>query len=112
MAKTSTTIAPPDFGIDPEELPRLVKPDPVRPGRSRWRLVEADLPIWPLIWWINGSDEDGDATDAAKATEAQIAQLADYYMIAERDVRIALAYYVRNRGYIDALIDENIAATS
>lgn len=109
MAKTSSTIAPPDFGIDPDELPRLVRPDPVRPGRSRWRLVEADLPIWPLISWLQSDDEP---VNAAEVTEAEITQLADYYLIDERDVRIALAYYVRNRAYIDALIDENFAATS
>ena len=101
MAKTSTTIAPPDFGIAPDDLPRLVRPDPHRSGRARWRLTEFERPIWALIQWIHVI---GNLDDAAEASDKVIAQVADDYAIDERSVRAALAYYVRNREYIDAFL--------
>lgn len=101
MAKTSTTIAPPDFGIDPDELLRLVRPDPIRSGRARWRLTEFERPIWALIQWTKVI---GSLDDAAMASDEVIAQVADDYAIDERGMRAALAYYVRNREYIDAFL--------
>jgi hypothetical protein len=101
VTKSSTVTAPPDFGINPHELPRLVKPDPHRPGRARWRLTEFERPIWALIQWIQVI---GKLDDAAEASEAVIAQVAADYAIEERGVRAALAYYARNRAYIDAFL--------
>ena len=100
MASSSTSAAPP-FGITPEQLEQLVMPDPHRPGWARWRLSEFNVPIWALIVDLQSTSNVYDATEASPAA---IQKTAEGFSVSEFGVRVALAYYVQNRAYIDAFL--------
>jgi hypothetical protein len=102
MADTAATPTQP--ATADQELRALVKPDPVKSGRAFWRLVPSERPIWAIIMHLL-TLVDGD--DPAEATNDQIRQTADDYAISEIEVRAALAYYAKNKKYIDAWLTIN-----
>jgi hypothetical protein len=87
-----------------QDLRALVKPDPYKPGRAFWRLLPSERPIWAIIMHLLTFVEGDDPTEA---TDDQIRQTADDYAISEIEVRAALAYYERNKKYIDAWLTIN-----
>lgn len=103
MATTRTESRP----ATEEELLSLVKQDPHRPGRARGRLIDHERPVWALILHLMSEHSLDDPFDA---TDEQIRDTADAYDIPEIAVRAALAYYKRNRRYVDALLTLNADA--
>lgn len=96
MTDIATTPVGP---VTEQDLHALVKPDRVKRGRAFWRLVPSERPIWAIIMHLLTFVG---VSDPAEATDDQIRQTADDYEISEVEVRAALAYYERNRKYIDA----------
>jgi hypothetical protein len=84
-----------------EELLALVKQDPHRPGRAYGRLVEHERSVWGLMLFLMSHHSQD---DPLQATDEQIQDTADAFDIPEIAVRAALAYYKRNRRYVDALL--------
>jgi hypothetical protein len=87
--------------VDPTavDYAAMVKPDPHKPGRAFYRLVDSERPIWAIIMHLINQ---GDSDDPTQASDALIAQTADDYAISEAEVRAAIAYYAANGRYIDA----------
>jgi len=84
-----------------DDLLTMVKCDPHRPGPSRGRLVDFEVPVWAIILHLQSQSA---LEDAATASEADIADAAAAYRVSEQAVRAAIAYYVANRRSIDALL--------
>src|SRR3712207_3920226 len=82
----------------PEELRRMVGPDPKRPGPDRARLIEEGIPVWAIIGYVPAVGGDADPLDSAPATIAQVARV---YGISPRAVVAALRYYAEHRAAID-----------
>lgn len=76
---------------DDELIEKYVEPHPSKPGPARWRLVEEEhgVPVWVLIAVLA---EDG----------SNAAQVAHDYDISMEALAAAVAYYRRNKKYIDA----------
>ena len=84
---------------EPEQqlIDRWIVQDPTRPGPQGARLKEHGVPVWILVGYWQGSDEDADA-------------VAQAYDLPLEAVRAAIAYYHHHRVAIDARIALNIAA--
>lgn len=78
-----------------------IGPDPHRPGRARWRLIEESVPVWAIIQNVLMI---GDVDDATQASSETISETADDYLISEEAVRAAIAYYAERRRWIDAFL--------
>jgi len=90
--------------INAPDLEAMVKPDSHKRGRAFWRLVPSERPIWAIIMHIIA---EGDIDDPTTATDGLIQQVADDYEISNAEVRAAIAYYAKNRKYIDAWLTIN-----
>jgi hypothetical protein len=101
---TNTATTPVEQTKTDQDLRALVKPDRVKTGRAFGRLVPSERPIWAIIMHLLTLVEDDDPTEA---TDDQIRQTADDYAISEIEVRAAIAYYERNKKYIDAWLTIN-----
>lgn len=93
------TAQPAHATINAPDLEAMVKPDSHKRGRAFWRLVPSERPIWAIIMHIIVTGESDDATDAS---DALIQEVADDYAISNAEVRAAIAYYAKNKTYIDA----------
>ncbi len=101
---TDTATTPIEPATTDQDLRALVKPDPHKSGRAFWRLIPSERPIWAIIMHLLtfvGCD------DPTEATDDQIRQTADDYAISEAEVRTAIAYYAKNKKYIDAWLTIN-----
>jgi hypothetical protein len=92
-----------------DELRRMVGPDPVRPGPSRYRIYMEDwhLPIWPIIGQLKHVTKQDEP--AAWDTHI-IAETAKEWGISLDAMAAALLYYKEHRCAIDAWLAENEAA--
>jgi uncharacterized protein (DUF433 family) len=70
--------------------------DPHRPGKARYRLIEASIPVWSIIGHLRALDPEFSA-DA-------IDDIADAFAISVEDVIAAIAYYREHSDCIDALL--------
>jgi uncharacterized protein (DUF433 family) len=74
---------------DDELIERWIEFLPGRPGRDRASLRESGVEVWALVAYYRGFEED-------------IERVAHDYDIPVGAVRAALAYYARERRFIDA----------
>jgi len=65
-------------------------------GRADARLKESGVSVWAIVAFLPVYDSD-------------IARVADHFSISETEVHAALAYYHRNKAYVDARIALNRA---
>jgi len=84
-----------------DELLAMVKRDPHRPGPAFARLVELERPVWAIIMHLQSFRG---LEDAARASEADIADAANAYVVPRQAVRAAIAYYVKHRRSVDAFL--------
>jgi hypothetical protein len=95
--------------LSDDDLRRMVGPDPVRPGPSRYRIYMEDwhLPIWPIIGQLKHvtKEDDPEAWDAGT-----LAETAKEWSISLDALAAALLYYKEHRCAIDAWLAENEAA--
>jgi hypothetical protein len=80
-----------DASADP---PVTIVLDPHRPGIQRARLLEHNVPIWPLIAFMTDVDD-----------EAEVERIASDYNVPPYAVRAAVAFYREHQAAFDALID-------
>src|SRR5262245_13186707 len=62
--------------LSDDELRAMVGPDPVRPGRSRYRIYLGDwhLPIWPIIGHLKHVTKNADPEEWDADTLAHVAK--------------------------------------
>lgn len=65
-------------------------------GRADARLKESGVSVWAIVAFLSVYGND-------------VARVADHFSISETEVRAALAYYRRNKAYVDARIALNRA---
>ena len=93
-------------------LRAMVGPDRNRPGPDRWRLVQENLPIWPLVGQakaISGVDDLFDPATSDTVYDA-IVQVANDYEITLVAALAAMRYYRERTCAIDTLLEANAAA--
>lgn len=91
-----------------EELRRLVREDPVRPGPSRYRVAVADndLPIWPIIGTLKNVTGSSNPRDWPRRT---LVQIADEWGLSLDSLAAAILYYKEHQWAIDGWLAENEA---
>ena len=79
-------------------IERYVDPDVARyaGGRADARLRDSGVSVWAIIAFLRVYDDD-------------VARVADHFSISEVEVDAALAYYRRNKKYVDARLTLNEA---
>ena len=65
-------------------------------GRADARLKDSGVAIWAIVAFLRVYDND-------------VGRVADHFTISEAEVEAALAYYRRNRKYVDARVVLNEA---
>jgi uncharacterized protein (DUF433 family) len=65
-------------------------------GRADARLKDSGVAVWAIVAFLHVYDND-------------VARVAEHFTIAEAEVEAALAYYRRNRKFVDARIALNEA---
>lgn len=84
-----------------------IGPDPHRPGPSRWRLLDYEVPIWALIGYLQSVLRD----DVPEQVPLEaIRNVADVYHLPVAAVEAAIDFYLQDRRAIDVLLATNIAA--
>lgn len=95
--------------LPPEELRRMVGPDPLRPGPARYRVFDrgVDLPIWPIIGQLKTVTG---RSNPALWDHATIIQTAKEWSMSLDALAAAILYYTEHGCAIDAWLAENEAA--
>jgi hypothetical protein len=94
--------------LSDDELRKMVGPDPVRPGPSRYRIYLEDwhLPIWPIIGHLKHVTRDADPEEWDAET---LTHVAKEWSISLDALAAAVLYYREHRCAIDAWLEENAA---
>lgn len=93
-------------------LRAMVGPDQNRPGPDRWRLVQDNLPIWPLVGQAKAIAGVADLFDPATSDTVfdAIHQVAHDYETTLLAALAAMRYYRERTCAIDTLLEANAAA--
>ena len=83
--------------MTPDQITHYVEEDPLRPGPSHARLVEAGVEIWALVGYYQ------------HAAGGDLERVARDYDVPAEAVQAALDYYRRHKKLIDAQIARNAA---
>lgn len=77
-------------------IAQYIEQPPNKWGRENAVLVEDAYPVWAIIGGLIGLNWDVERT-------------ADEYLISEDQVRAAIGYYRRNKGFIDTRLAPNLS---
>ena len=73
---------------DDELIARYLEPNPYKPGKAYYRLVESGTPIWVFIGRV-------------EAANGNLAEVADEHEISPAQIDAALAFYERYKEIVD-----------
>lgn len=102
MATTSWGRA---TSVPEDDLRKMVGPAPLRYGSGRWRLIEENIPIWPVIGTLYAI---AGTTEPVLVTSNHLTAVAEDLGLPLRSVEAAFLHYGEHRAGIDTLLEWHV----